>query len=94
MTNSCTLVLPAVLESTYAATLMQEFNARQGSQITISGESVTRASTLCIQVILSACATWKNAGITFQFVSPSDAFSSIIKRLGLDMSHLSWESSH
>jgi len=70
-TTAKTYELPAVLDSTVATSLLADLLPLRGKPLRVSGEAVNRVSTSCLQVLLSAAATWKADGVPFSITAPS-----------------------
>jgi chemotaxis protein CheX len=66
-----TFELPATLDSTMAPRLLADLLPLRGKPLRVSGEAVNRVSTSCLQVLLSAAATWKADGMPFSITTPS-----------------------
>ena len=45
---------------------------RAGQDLEIDASQVTHMGTLCLQVLIAAANDWKQAGKTFQIISPSE----------------------
>ena len=71
MSEPQTLRLPEMLDITAAQPLAGEFLAARGADLTIDASSVQRLGGLCLQVLLSAQATWAAEGHSFEVAAPS-----------------------
>ena len=76
------IALPPVLDLTAAGPLASELLARRGGPVVIDGSSVERLGAQCLQVLLSARATWSADGQTFSVEAPSGAFAATLAALG------------
>jgi chemotaxis protein CheX len=78
------IVLPASLDLTQATELAKMLSAARGSDIVVDASGVERAGTQCLQVLLSAAASWQADHAGFSLVKPSDAFKDAVRLLGLE----------
>ena len=85
--TATTLHLREVMDAAYPATLLADLLACRGQTIDVDASAVVRASTLGLQVLLSAAATWKSDGVSFRLVEPSGAFGDALRTLGLSSDH-------
>ena len=76
------LALPPVLDLTAAGPLASELLARRGGPIMIDGSGVERLGAQCLQVLLSARASWAADGHHFSVEAPSDVFAATLAALG------------
>lgn len=76
------LRLAQVLDLNAAAPLAAEFLALRGRDVEVDASSVERMGAQCLQVLLSARATWNADGASFSLVTPSDEFASTLALLG------------
>jgi chemotaxis protein CheX len=83
-TSTRTLALPQVLDLTAAAPLTENLLSVRGQDVSIDASGVSRLGAQCLQVLLSAIATWKADGARLDFVLPSDDFVETLRRLGID----------
>lgn len=88
-----TLSLSPTLESTAAAPLVAELLLLRGQPVTVAADTVSRASTPCMQVLLSAVATWKADGIPFHINGPSEGLLEAARLLGLSEEQLAMDRS-
>ena len=86
---SGSMTLPNELDIKAAAPLVAELLALRGKDIVINATQVDRAGAQCLQVLLSAAATWSADGHEFSVSEPSPAFSDAIDVAGLDLSRFS-----
>jgi chemotaxis protein CheX len=77
-----TLDLPDILDIRAAAPLAARLLALRGEEVAIDAGNVQRVGAQCIQVLLSARATWTADGISFALTNPSDAFIEGVEALG------------
>lgn len=77
--------LPAILDITSAHDLLDTLReaVAEHSAVRLSGEKVTRITTPCIQVLLSASKTLSEAGGKLTVEAPSAAFTEAMNDLGL-----------
>lgn len=78
-----TVELPALLDLKAATPLAECLLSLRGQPVTIDASSVEKIGGQCLQVLLSAVATWKADGHPLQFVAPSESFDSGLQLLGL-----------
>ncbi|TAJ74697.1 MAG: STAS domain-containing protein [Phenylobacterium sp.] len=81
-----TLILGDSLEMTAAGPLHKALLARRGQPVTLDGSQVRRIGGQCLQVLLSAQATWAADGAAFQITDPSPEFADGLALMGA--SHL------
>ena len=81
-----TLTLGDSLEMTAAGPLHKELLGRRGRPVTLDASQVRRIGGQCLQVLLSAEATWAADGAAFQIVDPSPEFADGLALMGA--SHL------
>jgi chemotaxis protein CheX len=74
--------LQQVLDLNAAGPLAAELLAVRGRDVEVDASAVERVGAQCLQVLLSARATWDADGATFALVSPSDEFASTLALLG------------
>jgi len=76
------LVLPDVLDLKAAGPLVTEFLSHRGHNLTIDASNVSRLGGQCLQVLLSAKATWEGDDASFELVNPSEAFIGALEGFG------------
>ncbi len=76
------VTLPAVLDLRAAAPLAAELKALQGADVEIDGSEVRRLGGQCLQVLLSAHASWEAMGGSLRFVNLSPEFEEALSLLG------------
>lgn len=85
MTNSAAaarLELPAVMDLTAAAPLAAELLALRGQAVSLDASAVERLGGLCLQVLLSARATWAADGVALTFERASAALRETLALAG------------
>jgi len=76
------LTLGDSLDMTAAGPLHKELLGRRGKPVTLDASQVRRVGGQCLQVLLSAQATWAADGADFQIVDPSPEFSDGLALMG------------
>lgn len=76
--------LPAILDMKAAAPLHAMLLARRGGDLQISGADVQRLGAQCLQVLLSAQATWNADGKALNITEPSAELTQSAESFGLD----------
>jgi chemotaxis protein CheX len=82
--TGATFELPDMLDPTKAQTLLAAFKERRGKSIEVDAQAVALASTVCMQVLLSAAASWARDGKRFMISNPSAPFRDAVAILGID----------
>jgi chemotaxis protein CheX len=77
------LPLPAILDLKAATPLAAAFLARRGAGITIDAGEVQRLGGQCLQVLLSAAASWRDDQNAMRFVAPSAEFLAALDHFGI-----------
>ena len=81
--ESATVVrLGQVLDLNAAGPLAHELLALRGRDLEVDASAVERLGAQCLQVLLSARATWDADGAAFAVITPSDEFTSTLALLG------------
>jgi chemotaxis protein CheX len=80
------LQLPEILDLRAAGPLSAEFLAHRGNHVAVDASRVQRVGAQCVQVLLSAVATWAHDGHNFEVVKPSAEFGDGIALLGFSPS--------
>ena len=80
--SAAVLRLGQVLDLNAAGPLANEFLALRGQALEVDASAVERMGAQCLQVLLSARATWDADGAAFAVISPSDEFTSTLALLG------------
>ena len=83
------LDLAPILDSASAGALASNLMQLRGQPIEVSASANSRISTLCIQVLISAAATWKSDGWSFRVNMASTSYTRALELLGLGQSNLS-----
>ena len=77
-----TVTLGDALDMTAAAPLVKELLGHRGQPISLNAGEVRRLGGQCLQVLLSARATWAADGQTFEIVEPSPEFAEGLAQMG------------
>lgn len=83
--NGC-MTLPSELDIKAAAPLAAELIAARGADLALNAAQVERIGAQCLQVLLSAAATWHADGVELTLQEPSPAFADAAGIAGLDLS--------
>lgn len=81
--------LPESLGPAEASDLTDRLRTLRGAPLEIEAHSVRRLGGLCVQVLLSAAATWRGDKIALRLVEPSPEFEESLRLLGLSADALS-----
>ena len=81
-----TITLPEELDIKAAAPLAAELSAARGTDLRLNLSQVERVGAQCLQVLLSAAATWSADGVELMLEEPSPAFVDAAATAGLDLS--------
>jgi chemotaxis protein CheX len=82
--NDLLLQLPAVLDLKAAGPLAAAFLARRGTEIIVGAGDVQRLGGQCLQVLLSAQASWGEDDQRMVFETPSPEFVAALHLFGAD----------
>lgn len=74
--------LAGVLDLNAAAPLARQLMEVRGRNVRVDASGVTRMGAQCLQVLLSARATWEDDGVAFALDAPSDEFAAVLALLG------------
>ena len=74
--------LAEVLDLNAAGPLARQLMAVRGRNVRVDASAVSRMGAQCLQVLLSARATWNADGASFALVSASSEFASTLALLG------------
>lgn len=74
--------LPESLDVNAAEQLKADFLARRGAPLALDASRVERLGGLCLQVILSAAATWADDGQAFSIADVSPSFEDSARAMG------------
>lgn len=83
------MTLPTELDIKAAAPLAAELLAARGKDLTLNASQIDRVGAQCLQVLLSAAATWASDGMELTVQEPSPAFADAIQVAGLELTHFS-----
>lgn len=84
-----TVQLPEVLDIRAASPLTAQLLAARGKQLTIDASNVQQIGAQCVQVLLSAKATWSADGAPLTIADPSDTFVEALQTLGIPLAKFS-----
>jgi chemotaxis protein CheX len=76
------LHLPEVLDLNAATPLATELLTLRGADMEVDASAVVRMGAQCLQVLLSARATWRDDGFNLAIVGPSPEFTAVLTLLG------------
>lgn len=79
------------LDLAAAAPLAGELRAARGRPVSLDAGSVERLGGQCLQVLLSAAATWRSEATAFAVSAPSENFLADLGLLGLSIDALNAE---
>jgi chemotaxis protein CheX len=79
-----TILLAEVLDLKAATALATDLLAARGGDVSLDGSSVQRLGGQCLQVILSAKATWDKEGASLQIINASHDLVEGLELLGVD----------
>lgn len=82
------LRLPVKLNSAGATDLRAEIAARAGADLTLDAGDVAQVGALCLQVLLSARAAWRQAGHAFEITNLSSQVCASMAVLGVAPSEI------
>jgi chemotaxis protein CheX len=83
------LQLAEILDRAAAAPLLADLMARRGQEIVIDASGVRRIGGQCLQILMSAAATWSQDAVTFAVTSASPEFVAGVRQFGVDSESLS-----
>ena len=86
MTGAKGMTLPDELDIRAAPPLAAALLAARGADLALDASQVERVGGQCIQVLLSAAATWSADGRALSVEHPSAAFIDAVRIAGLDLS--------
>lgn len=84
-----TVYLPAILDLRAASPLAAEILQARGRHLTIDASNVQTVGALCVQILLSARATWAADAMSFNLVHPSETFLESLGVLGIPFDDIS-----
>lgn len=79
------MMLPNELDIKAAGPLAAELLAARGRDLALNASQIERVGGQCLQVLLSAAATWNTDGAELTIEEPSPAFVDAIQTAGLDL---------
>ena len=82
------LVLAPRLAAPDAAALVRNLQAHRGAALEIDASAVVEIGTPCLQVLLSAAASWRGDGQALKVLEPSPSFLATLGHLGLGLDAL------
>ena len=82
MSEARTVALGETLDMTAAGPLASGFLESRGHAITVDASQVRRIGGQCLQVLLSARATWLSDGQDFRIADPSPEFAEWVALMG------------
>lgn len=84
-----TLRLPEILDIRAASPLAGELLSARGQHVTVDASNVQKLGGQCVQVLLSARATWSADGYSLVVADPSEPFLDALSTLGIAVSDIS-----
>lgn len=75
-------VLNPRLDLTAAAGLCAALKERRGNALTIDAMNVEHLGSQCLQVLISAAATWRSDNAELSYCGQSDAFTAALQSFG------------
>lgn len=86
--DGATVVLPKVLDVRAAPALASELLKMRGGDISVDASQVERLGAQCLQVLLSAQATWRSDGCVLTFTQISEGLAEGLQLLGFSSNTL------
>lgn len=83
------IALASELDIKAAGPLVAELLAVRGKDISVNASQVDKVGAQCLQVLLSAAATWTADGAELKLEEPSPAFADALAIAGLDLAQFS-----
>ena len=83
------ITLATELDIKAAGPLAAELLAARGKDVSVNASQVDRIGGQCLQVLLSAVATWTADGAELKLEEPSPAFTDAVSTAGLDLAQFS-----
>jgi chemotaxis protein CheX len=80
------LSLAPILDLNAAGPLAEALTERRGQALVLDGSAVQRLGGPCLQVLLSAKATWDADGQSLTLAAPSPEFTAALALMGADQS--------
>ena len=81
--------LPEILDGAAAAPLKADLTARRGRKLVLDASAVRRVGGQCLQVLMSAAATWSRDAVPVAVVGASQEFVASVEQFGVDSERLS-----
>ncbi len=81
--GSPVLILPGALTLRAASPLATQLMELRGRPLVVDASRVEKVGTQCLQVLLSAHATWARDHLTFGLFQPSTALLEALRTLGI-----------
>lgn len=78
------IALAEVLDMKAASALAADLLAARGRNVALDGSAVQRLGAQCLQVMMSARATWDKEGASLQIINPSHDLIEGLELLGVD----------
>jgi chemotaxis protein CheX len=83
------LQLAEILDRAAAAPLLAELTTRRGRAVVVDASAVRRIGGQCLQILMSAAATWSRDAVGFAVTSASQEFVAGLQQFGVDSESLS-----
>lgn len=87
--GTASLKLASELDITAASPLAAELGGLRGNNLSVDASGVERVGGQCLQVLLSAVATWEADGAGLEIAEPSENFVAAVHTAGLDIAQFS-----
>ena len=87
--TTANIALPRVLDITAAGPLTSDLLRLRGKDLVVDASGVERMGAQCVQVLLSASATWVHDGMELELADPSPAFIEGLAAMGLEVANFS-----
>jgi chemotaxis protein CheX len=87
--TTANIALPQVLDITAAGPLTSDLLRLRGKDLVVDASGVERMGAQCVQVLLSASATWVHDGMELELADPSPAFIEGLAAMGLEVANFS-----
>lgn len=86
-TAAGSITLPTELDIKAAVPLAAQLLAARGRDVVLDASQIERVGAQCLQVLLSAAATWSADRARLTVQEPSPAFADAIRTAGLELDH-------
>lgn len=80
------ITLPTELDIKATGPLTAQLLALRGKDVALNASQIERVGAQCLQVLLSAAATWASDGAELTLEEPSPAFVDAIRTAGIEIS--------